>query len=307
MALQNSAMLVSLTLTQWSARKLDRNTSYEVCKAKHADQDLGRFNKQIVPKKYLKNIQQLSNRIRNFHYSNTLPWQHKGSDLLPGRHYMKYAKRMGELKEKFNEAVNEFLTAYPTVIKQVQNNLNDLYDDTDYPTVEQIRKKFTMDIKMTPVPSSGDFRIDINQKELDKLKTQLDEQIEQASKLAQQELFSRLYSSLAKAVLTLRIPGKIFRNTLILNIEDICRKIPTMNFNDNERLDSIAELILNDLARVDMDELRDKDDISYRLQIADQLEVALKQVEQIYLGADDSESTINTSPEADQSPQQAVA
>jgi hypothetical protein len=307
MALQDSAMLVSLTLTQWSARKLDRSTSYEVCKAKHADQDLGRFNKQIVPKKYLKNIQQLSNQIRNFHYSNTLPWQHKGSDLLPGRHYMKYAKRMGQLKEKFNEAVNEFLTAYPTIIKQVQNNLNDLYDDTDYPTVEQIRKKFTMDITMTPVPSSGDFRIDINQKELDKLKTQLDEQIEQASELAQQELFSRLYSSLAKAVLTLKIPNKIFRNTLILNIEDICRKIPTMNFNDNAELELIAEHILQRLNKIDINALRDQDDTSYRTDTAIELASFLKQVEQIYLGADDSESTINTSPEADQSPQQAVA
>ena len=126
MALQDSAMLVSLYLTQWSARKLDRSTSHEVCDAKHADHELGRFNKQIIPKKYLHNIQQVANRIRNYHYENTLPWNHKGADLLPSRHYLKYTQRMGELEEKFDKAVTEFLTAYPTIIQQVQNNLNDL-------------------------------------------------------------------------------------------------------------------------------------------------------------------------------------
>jgi hypothetical protein len=125
MAIQDSAMLVNLTITQWSARKLDRSTSYEVCDAKHADHDLGRFNKQIIPKRYLKNIQQIVNKTRNYHYSNTLPWQHKGADLLPGRHYMKYVKNMGRLREKFEQAVNDFLDNYPTIIQQVQNNLND--------------------------------------------------------------------------------------------------------------------------------------------------------------------------------------
>ena len=290
MALQDSAMLVSLYLTQWSARKLDRSTSYEVFDAKHADHDLGRFNKQIIPKRYLKNIQQVTNKIRNYHYSNTLPWNHKGADLLPSRHYLKYTQRMGELQEKFNQAVDEFIQAYPTIIQQVKNNLNDLYDTADYPRVDQIQNKFQMQITMTPVPDSGDFRIDINQKELDKLKANLDEQVAAANTAAEQELFSRLYSTIAKAVLTLRVPKKIFRNTLILNISDQCEKIKTMNINDNQKLAVLADQIQEHTTNINIDDLRDKEDNFYRISISDELEEFLKQVEKIYIGADD-EST----------------
>ena len=308
MAIQDSAMLVNLTITQWSARKLDRSTSYEVCDAKHADHDLGRFNKQIIPKRYLKNIQQIVNKTRNYHYSNTLPWQHKGADLLPGRHYMKYVKNMGRLREKFEQAVNDFLDNYPTIIQQVQNNLNDLYDTTDYPQVEQIRNKFSMDINMSPVPSSGDFRIDINQKELDKLKAKLDEQVNAAQQAAEQELFSRLYSSIAKAVITLRVPQKIFRNTLILNIEDICNKVPSMNINDNQSLDLLAYRILSYCKKTDLDNLRDKDNPNYRSSTADDLEKYLKQVEETFTGANQNDViNINTGSEDDPSTQQTVA
>lgn len=301
MALQDSAMLVSLTITQWSARKLDRGVSYDVCTDKGADLDLGRFNKQIVPRKYLMHINQLVNQIRNYHYSNTLAWSHKGVDLLPGRHYMKYSVEMGDLQEKFTEAVKDFLNHYNTIIKQVENNLHGLYNKDDYPDVEQLRKKFHMQIDLTPVPSTGDFRIDINQTELDILKNKLNDQLEKASKQAEHDLFSRLYTAVAKAVITLREVDKIFRNTLIFNIDDICKKIPTMNFTDNSTLNKVAKdiyLIIMDIDKID--KLRDKD-ATYRLKIADQLANHMNAIETAYLGANNDDAISNTSTEDDQS------
>jgi hypothetical protein len=306
MALQDSAMLVSLTLTQWSARKLDKTTSYEVCDSKNADQGSGNVSKQIIPKKYLKNIQQLVNKIRNYHYANTLAWTHKGADLLPSRNFMKYTRDMGDLEAKFHKAVDEFLDNYPTIIQQVQNNLNDWYDDTDYPNVDEIKRKFRMEIDMTPVPDSGDFRIDINQKELDKLKTKLDEQLNNAKHAAEQDLFSRLYTTLAKAVLTLRIPGKIFRNTLILNIEETAKQVPDLNVNDNKQLNSLADEIYQAAKAIDIDELRDDEDTSYRFITADELENYMQRAEAIYLGANDETET-DASTDGDTSTQQTAA
>jgi len=280
MGLQDSGLLVSLKLTQWTARKLDRGTSFEVCDLKHADQGLAAVHKQVIPKKYLTHISQLVNKIRNYHYANTLAWSHKGVDLLPTRNYMEYMNRMGDLEDKFKESVNDFLNTYPTIIKQVQNNLNELYDQGDYPSVDQLRKKFNMEIEAVPIPESGDFRVDIGKEELEKLKTKLDTQLTTAQAAAEQDLFSRLYTTLAKAVIVLKDQERIFRNSLIFNIEDICKKIPKMNINNNQALEDSANGINEFCKGLDIDELRK--DPNYRKEAVEDLEKSLNYVEQLY-------------------------
>tara|TARA_R110002096_G_scaffold413956_1_gene614943 strand:+ start:570 stop:1442 length:873 start_codon:yes stop_codon:yes gene_type:complete len=256
MALQDSGLLVGLKITQWTARKLDRSTSFEVCDTKSADQGSASVHKRIIPAKYLKNVNQVVDKARAYHYANTLPWTHKGVDLLPSRNYMRYTQTMGELEDEFNAAADEFVTAYPTIIAQVENNLNGLYNAADYPTAEAIRKRFTMEFEMTPVPESGDFRVDIGKKELNRLKDKLADQLVAAEAAAQQDLYSRLYTALAKAVMTLKTPGKIFRNTLIFNIETIAEQVPRLNVAGDEALDDLADQILHYSKDTDIELLR---------------------------------------------------
>ena len=227
MPLTNHAMLVSLTIKQWGARKLDRNASNELCDSKQAQRSSGNFNKLLIPKIHLQAIQKLVNSIRNYHYSNTLPWEHKGSDILPSNQYFEYTQQMGNFKTQFENKVDEFLTAYPTILEQVESSLKDLYNEHDYPSVEVISKKFELTVSMSPIPDAGDFRIDLEQAEIDKLEEQLSERMVQANKNAETELFSRLYTTVAKAVVKLKDPVGVFRNTLIINIIEEATKHPT--------------------------------------------------------------------------------
>ena len=187
---------------------------------------------------------------------------------------------MGEYEDKFVKKVNEFVENYPTIISQVESGLHDLYDITDYPNADEVRKKFTMQMTTTPVPSSGDFRVDINKKELDKIKKELDEQMLEANVAAEKDQFARLYTALAKTTLALKDPSKIFRNSLILNLEEICKKIPLMNINDNKKLNDIATTTLNGCEDIDFKELR-KNPV-YRENEAINFESLLKQVELEY-------------------------
>jgi len=216
---------------------------------------------------------------------------------------MKYVKRMSKLRDDFEESVDDFMDHYDTVIKQAVNNLQGLYEEGDYPTKEQVRKRFRMDINITPIPASGDFRIDINEKELNKLRTKLDEQLIAAQEAAEQDLFSRLYTSVAKAVITLRAPEKIFRNTLILNIEEISKSIPDMNINNNHQLDGLANDLLKITVPIDLKALRN--DYDYRIEVAKQLADTLERIEAIYLGANNE--PVNASTNDDESTQSTAA
>lgn len=285
MAIQDAALLVNLRLTQWSAKKLDNTTSEEVCVNKGASSGSGNFNKQIIPKESLKEITQLVNRIRNYHYENTLAWSHKGVDLLPSKHYMIYMKNMTDLEDKFNVAVKQFLKIYPQLVKEADLRLQGLYNADDYPTVKQIERKFFMSIDATPVPEAGDFRVDVGVKELKKLKAKLKASITQAELAAVQDLYSRLYTSLAKAYTTLLDPNKIFRNTLVFNVEDYAKKVATMDIQDDPDIQALAKEIVAECEGTNIDMLRKTgkpEGLKYRKLMTKTFKTHMNAVEKLY-------------------------
>jgi hypothetical protein len=255
--LQDAGILITLTLRQWQARKLDRKTSLEVCQNKGAQTDSGNFHKVLISKQHLQPITQLVNKIRNYHYANTLAWSHKGVDFLPSKHYMTYMDKMGTLKDKFEIEVDKFVKIYPTLAKDTALELQSLYDADDYPSAEAVRERFFMDIAATPVPSSGDFRIDLPAKEMKKIKAKLDISLKESAHAAALDLYSRFYTSLAKTCLTLADPNKIFRNTLIFNVEDIAIKIKTMDITESLNLQVLAQDAHNVCNTIEIDSLRE--------------------------------------------------
>jgi len=279
MSLASAAMLVTLKITQWSARKLDRKVSDELCDSKSAARSSANVNKQLIPKKHLNKIQTLVNTIRNYHYVNTLAWEHKGSDILPSARYFKYMGDMQQYKLEFNAAVEEFLTDYPIILQQVSTSLHDLYNVNDYPTVEQIRTKFLIDMSVSPIPTSGDFRIDLEQKELSKLQAELDSRMDIARVAAETELFSRLYTVVAKAALTLSDPIKVFRNSLILNIKEEAERAPDLNVNDNTDIQRIAADLTKTCKGIDIAELRNQEQPCYREIYRDKFKLVLTQLD----------------------------
>lgn len=64
--LAEKALLVTLNISQWSARKYDRKVTEEVNDT-HQAKDAGRFNKLLIDKTHLDEIQKIVNEARHFH------------------------------------------------------------------------------------------------------------------------------------------------------------------------------------------------------------------------------------------------
>ena len=132
----------------------------------------------------------------------------------------------------------------------------------------------------TARPASGDFRIDLPAKEMKKLKKQLDISLKEAAHAAALDLYSRFYTSLAKTVVTLADPYKIFRNTLVFNVEDIATKIKTMDITENATLQALARDALNLCKDLEIDNLRVVD--AYRKSTNKNFKLLLAKVEKAY-------------------------
>ena len=62
--LSQKAMLVHLKINQWTARKFDKDATTLVASNYSIDETVGRYNKELVPKKAIRKIQKAVSALR---------------------------------------------------------------------------------------------------------------------------------------------------------------------------------------------------------------------------------------------------
>lgn len=251
------AMLVTLSISQWTARKFDKKATEEVETAFKTGNKAGRFNKLLIAKDAIKTIEQKAAAARDYHYTVTLPWNDNGARILPSALYFDYTNKMREFQNAFNDAVAKLLTNYPALVTEAQNFLGDLYNAMDYPTEERLAKKYGFSVDVFPIPCADDFRVSLQNEEVNSIKQQIEERTAALIENTKQDIYTRLISVVEKAVEKLSTPDAIFRDSLIENIVDLTDLIPALNITGDKKLARITKAIENTLCQIDPQEVRD--------------------------------------------------
>ena len=257
MSLSTKTMLTTLNISQWSARKLDKRETAAVA-IKHGIADsVARVTKTILPNTTsLEAIHKKTTDVRKFFYENTLPWQADGVAILKATHYMKFVEEMGKLTREWEVLVAAFVRQYPDLRDQAAHILNSMYDPDDYPNEYDLKRKFIIGVKFLPMPDAGDWRVDIADEEVDKLREKLEEQTRIGVQEAMTEVWNRLSLIVEHAAEKLSQPDAIFRNSLVENAKKLCDVLPSLNITDDPNLARMGEELREKLADADPDLLR---------------------------------------------------
>lgn len=256
--IQDKAMLVRLHVSQWGGRKCDHKATDEILTAHKAKGNSGRFNKVLVDLNCIKAYQRASNDARTFHYANTLPWGDDGARILPSENFISYTSKMRELQESFQKAVDEFMTLYPDLIIRAHEDLGSLFDPRDYPTTREVKSSFNFSTEVSPIPASGDFRVNLGDDEVQKIQDEITQRVNTAIETAVKDLWARLHKSISHLVEKLKDKDAIFRDSLIGNIKDLCELLPRLNVTKDQDLENVIQKAREDLASLDPDMLRDQ-------------------------------------------------
>jgi hypothetical protein len=241
MNLNDRALLVQLSISQWSARKFDKRATKEVADAHGTTTAAGRYNKALLPMNdLLDNVHKKSTLIRQEFYNNTLPWGMDGTMMLPTSNYLNFMTQFRTSKADWEWLVNMFLTNYDSLVGDAQRQLGSLYDPADYPSTDDLRSKFKIDIAVYPVPS-GDFRVALASEELSRIQQDVEARVRDAGQTAMREVWQRLYDKVKHSCDKLADPKAIFRDSLVENIRDICDVLPRLNFSDDPNLETMRQ------------------------------------------------------------------
>jgi hypothetical protein len=233
------AMLVSLRISAWSARKYDRKVSQETATAHGTTLDAGRYNKHLLPgdaPAYKSLVSHLAN-LRVSHYAQTLAWSDDGWRLLPVKNYQAYTDMVRKGFHEADTLLAEFVTDYPSMCLEARRILNGMYQETDYPS--DIRSRYSWGVEYNPVPVGTDFRVTLAAGEIEAIAARTEERVKQAFSDAQRDAVSRLADCLSRIHERLAQPDAIFRDSLIGNARELCEVLTRLNLADDSQLEAL--------------------------------------------------------------------
>lgn len=239
--LNSCSMLADLTIHRWTATKHDPSVSAEVERT-HSAKNAGRYNKQLIDRSHLAEIDALGNQLRTFHYKHTLPWSDKGARILPSKLFMTYQNGFSELRERRDAEVEKFISVYPNLVSDARNRLKTLFDPMDYPDVSVLRKSFGVDLEIMPVPSADDFRVTtLNEQMQSSIRRDVMQRLEDRVKQANQECWSRVQEVVGRIAEQCSKPkGRIY-DSLMDNARDLALVIDGLNITDDPHITAIGD------------------------------------------------------------------
>lgn len=274
MSIQNASMLVDLNISVWTGRKQDKKVAEEIDAAKSTKTKAGNYHKKLLAgTQKLDELQKLVNTIRIWHYNQTLPWSDGGTRLLTVANFINYKTTLSDYEQQFEEAVDDFIKEYPTLVSAAAFQLGDLFDPEEYPDVSKLENKFRFRYAMLPVPEVGDFRVDIGKAYLDEMKSEYESYYEQKLTGAMRDAWDRLHDCVSKLSEKLadaetprvtkdgEVRTQIFRDSLVTNAVELCDLLSRLNVTNDTMLEQARKKLEDAVSGITPKELRDDDSL----------------------------------------------
>lgn len=274
------AVMCKLSISQFNPKRKDAKTTAEVLHDKQASRIAGAWIQNLVNPDALLPIVSKAQQARIEFYKLTVPWADEGWRLLPITLYDKFHENMRELRTAFENEVTTFINEWDTHVKEAKQNLNGMFNAANYPSQDTLKYSFGFSIDVQPIPSGNDFRIKLQNDELEKIKQDTDERVKLAEQEAMKNVWSRLAEPIQKIVDKLKDEKSIFRNSLIENLREILDLIPLLNLAQDTNLNSFVAECKQKLGTANPNTLRD--DKTARKTTLDNAEAILKKMEGYY-------------------------
>lgn len=254
-SISSSAMLASLSISLWAGRKKDVAASVGVASDNGAEIGVTNVTKKLLgdcPE--LDAVKKNANAIGALHRSMTMPWSDDIARLLTTAKYFDHHQKVTALIAKAEASVETFLAVYDWAVTEAQVKLGSLYIPDEYPSADNLRKKFSFRLNYTPVPEVGDWRVEMEDATQDSLRRQYASFYSEQVNAATNDLLKRLLGELARFVSQLSIDdegvkGKIYDGTLehVMSLTDM---LASANFSGNPDITAAEERIRNTLTGV---------------------------------------------------------
>jgi hypothetical protein len=244
-------------------RKMDKRATSQVISQNNARKGAANVSKKLIMSNAHDDLTKLVAQIRAFHREQTVPWGDLGDRLISNEALIDYRNNMAQLEDEFWDLAKRTEDEYPQAVAQAQlqqTGLGYMFNENEYPSVEQLRHKFKFSLVFEAVPDVGDFRVDIGNQAASEMREQYKQVLADRINAVKQDLAERLLEPLQRMSKGLdyaegeKPTG--FRDTLVDNVLSIVELMRTCNLSNDARLTDVQQQLRATLSGVTPDGLR---------------------------------------------------
>lgn len=263
--LRDTSMLVSLSISIWQGKKLDKEASAEMNKAKGASDKASRVIKTLMPANVEHaRVRNVMNRSRVYQKEQTARWS-STDDLLAGKNFDNYMKGIAELESEFWTAVRAFVVEFMSFKAQAKLHLGKLYIEDDYPSQSVLESQFTWKVDHGKVPEGEDFRVDVlSSADIAKIQNTINADNIKRLDTAVESVYRRVEEKVEHYRERLDVfdpdkgkQGRPFRDSLTDGLRELIDLVPFVNVANDAELKKVAARVDAELLQHTPQELRD--------------------------------------------------
>lgn len=258
-ALTERAMVLNLSIGIWQGYRLDKEASRKVTDDAGAVSDAARVNKHLIAKEDLKPIVTAQGKVRDHFYSKTLPWRDNGDRLMTRKLFTDFIQEHERLVALFRAEVDEFLDVrYPVAIERAEFRMGEMFKRDDYPPVSALRHKFYIELDFEALTTSNDFRVQMDQDHVDRVRAQMETAAEKRIHGAMQDVWRRIAETIGYFGQRMAADGgsAVFRDSTVGNIAELIDLIPGLNVLDDPNIEAIRREMAAKFGNLDAKDIR---------------------------------------------------
>ena len=249
--LDEKAVLVQVKRRMYSPYKLDTEESRAY--------GAGNVNKHLFEGRNNRVKEAISKYTEVYTYAkdNTVPWT-TGVELLNINNYMDFTTGLRDLIHSADVAVNDLYRHWDDEVAADLGRLADiayakgkpnLANPADYPDADEMRAKFSIEVRYMPVPTADGFdpRLGISDEDKATVQKQLDDATANASAHVLNEMIEPMRRAVSKLSVQIGNDGSVFRDSMIDNMVEVSSRMAKVNVSNDpiiaERIKDLQSLV----------------------------------------------------------------
>jgi hypothetical protein len=279
MSISESAVLAKLSIGTWSAEKKSRKLTEELIAAKGGRRsDAAKVITNLMSgTRAAKDISDYAAGCRLEHTTTTLPWEDRGFRLLPTSLVLDYKTDFNFRRDKFWLMTTEFKKNYHRNVALAEQALGDMFEASDYPSLEVVMSKYHFDLTFSPVPEAGHFMLDIPKQDLEEMKESVDNLVAQRTGGAMREAWERLHKMLLgmSEKLSKEDEKTRWHDSFVDNPMELCELLSHLNVTNDPMLEKAREELEKAIGKTSIEMI--KESPVERVRVRDKVDAILEQ------------------------------
>jgi molybdopterin converting factor small subunit len=245
MGIESNAVLVRTVFSAYSTQKSDKARQYSVEEQAGSKHGKVTVKKAILSEwRELKKQTNIKQQVYLDHIAMTSPWGDDGVRILNSLKIFDYGAALQEARDKLKENEAALAATYDAAIQHDKDHvLKGLADNFTYPSINEIINSFNIESVFLPIPTSGDFRVEVPAEELARTQSKIDS----LEEIVNSDIAGQIKKAVEhlKDILT-REKTRIHGDSLIGGIKELAQRVEYLNVYDNQQIKD-ANRALHDL------------------------------------------------------------